>query len=185
MCWWKFIGYMCVRGPKQNLLKLLNTPVMSNTVLPRCYVRLKVVDRRSYPLCKLSALLPVHILSTYEECKTRQDKTRQDNVLFGVLYNPKYIDFISCVITSGHDKIRFVQSIWSAWLIRIVNSSLYEANQARSKCNIPCSITHKAQKSRSNRISRSIRARIVTWFIRTFITGQVYWTALGMPGRKE
>ena len=36
VCWWKFIGYMCVRGPKQNLLKLLNTPVMSNTVLQHC-----------------------------------------------------------------------------------------------------------------------------------------------------
>ena len=61
------------------------------------------------------------------------------------------------------------------------NSSLYEVNQARSKCNIPCSITHKAQKARPNRMSRSTRA----WIIRTFITGQVYWTALGILGRKE
>ena len=80
---------MCVRGPKQNLLKLLNTPVMSNTVLPHCYGPLKAVDRGSYPLYKLSALLPVHILSSYEEC-------------------------ISCIITSGHNVLRFVQSIWSA-----------------------------------------------------------------------
>ena len=27
----------------------------------------------------------------------RQDKTRQDNVLFGVLYNPMYIDFIQII----------------------------------------------------------------------------------------
>ena len=28
---------------------------------------------------------------------TRQDKTRQDNVLFGVLYSPTYIDFIQII----------------------------------------------------------------------------------------
>ena len=27
----------------------------------------------------------------------RQDKTRQDNVLFGVLYSPMYIDFIQII----------------------------------------------------------------------------------------
>ena len=30
-------------------------------------------------------------------CKTRQDKTRQDNVLFGVLHSPMYIDFIQII----------------------------------------------------------------------------------------
>ena len=29
--------------------------------------------------------------------KLRQDKTRQDNVLFGVLYSPMYIDFIQII----------------------------------------------------------------------------------------
>ena len=28
---------------------------------------------------------------------TRQDKTRQDNALFGVLYSPMYIDFIQII----------------------------------------------------------------------------------------
>ena len=32
-----------------------------------------------------------------DQGKTRQDKTRQDNVLFGVLYNPMYIDFIQII----------------------------------------------------------------------------------------
>ena len=33
----------------------------------------------------------------YKLDKTRQDKTRQDNVLFGVLYSPMYIDFIQII----------------------------------------------------------------------------------------
>ena len=32
--------------------------------------------------------------------KTRQDKTRQDNVLFGVLYSPMYIDFTQIIYPS-------------------------------------------------------------------------------------
>ena len=35
-------------------------------------------------------ILPIH-------CGAGQDKTRQDNALFGVLYSPMYIDFIQII----------------------------------------------------------------------------------------
>ena len=71
---------MCVRGLKQNLLKLLNTPVMSNTVLPHCYGPLKAAltaDRTSVQT--LSIVTSRYSEHSYEAC-------------------------ISCVITSGHNR---------------------------------------------------------------------------------
>ena len=56
-------------------------------------------------------LKPCKLFTTTTQCithggvpgvlnKVRQDKTRQDNVLFGVLYSPMYIDFIQITLKS-------------------------------------------------------------------------------------
>ena len=123
-------GYL--GGVLFHLRSLVNPPTTTKERKKHCAyenssVCVRLALSKIYWSCWILQSCPI-----LPHCYDRYGLLRAVDGSYPLFANSRYSEHLrslNLIITSGHSVLRFVRYIWSAWLIRIVNSSLYEANQ--------------------------------------------------------